>query len=182
MRDAAVVSRRGTRTVSRLLRLVAIVAVLALAWPEWQRYRTERDLGSASAILGRVLQGEAGAAAGLPQAVDASRESAYPGDARAPLLHGIGLLLSARPAEARATFESAIAVGEHPELMLNLGRARAAAGDGRGARIAVLRSAWAAPAAVATLPAAMREDVLADVFRREAELRAGRLQAPPPLQ
>jgi hypothetical protein len=168
--------------VSVVLRLLAMAAVLACAWPEWHRYRVERDLATASAILARRLQGDAGAVPLLADAVAMSRQPAYPGDARAPLLHGIALLLAARPAEARATFERAIAVGEHPELVHNLGRARAATGDEYGARIAFLRSAWAAPSAIATLPAAMRALVEADVAINEAALRAGRLAAPPPLE
>ena len=76
----------------------------------------------------------------------------------------------------------AIAQGERPELTLNLGRARTARGDVDGANAAYLRTAWASPLALATLPRPMRGTLLDAAARHEQALRAGRVSAPPSLR
>jgi hypothetical protein len=66
-----------------------------------------------------------------------------PGDARAPMLEGIALILAGKGAAALAVLDAAIAAGERPELTINQGRARAILGDMAGANAAYLRTAWA---------------------------------------
>lgn len=168
------------------LRLLATFALVALLWPEFGRYRAEWQLADAGGHLQRVLRGlDRGATAHASvQRADALARGAAastPGDERAALLLGIALILQQRGADAAAALEAAIARGERPELTLNLGRARTALGDTAGADAAYLRTAWASPLALATLPKTMRDDLLARVALRESELHAGTLRAPPPL-
>ena len=182
--------------MKRLWRALAI-AVLALAlWPELPRHAAEWRLRTANQQLERALdgvqqaarQGQAGdvaqirriAAQGLQLAEQAG--AALPGDARVTLARAVGLLLSGRGGEAAALLDAAIAASERPEFTLNLGRARTTQGDSAGAGAAYLRTAWASAQATATLPRALREDLQRQVVELEAQLRAGNLRAPPPLQ
>lgn len=171
--------------MKRALRVLAVLCVLALAWPEVARYRAEHGLKETAARVDRVLRGlDAGASAqqSLARAGEIATTLAptLPGDSRPALLLGIVRILQQRGAEAVTVFEAAIAQGERPELTLNLGRARTTLGDTAGADAAYLRTAWASSRALDTLPAAMRTSLLSRVDSLDAELRAGRLQAPPP--
>lgn len=161
---------------------LASCVLAAALWPEAARYRAEWQLADADARLGAALRG-AGSAASVEVALGEARAAmnALPGDPRAPLSASIALLLLKRGAEAKALLEPAIATGERPELTLNLGRARGTLGDESGAQAAFLRTAWASPAAIATLPSALRARILERVREFEAELRDGRLDRPPPL-
>jgi hypothetical protein len=91
------------------------------------------------------------------------------------------LLLLRRGEQAIALLAPAIAAGERPELTLNLGRARGISGDEKGATAAFLRTAWANPEAIATLPKSIRGPLLDRVRALEMQLHDGRLQQPPPL-
>lgn len=169
------------------LRIAAIVLVLAALWPEVMRYRAEHLLERASTRIEHVFRtrandAQARAVVALAGDEAARAAGALPNDNRAALLHGIALILQSRAAEAVAVFDAAIAAGERPELTLNLGRARSALGDEPGADTAFLRTAWASAFAINSLPAAERASILARVAALEAELRAGRLTAVPPLQ
>jgi len=162
---------------------IAVAFVLgAAAWPEIAAYRAEWRLAEANALLAAALRGE-GSVATVEAALADARVAmaALPGDARAPLAASIALLMLRRAGEAKALLERALASGERPELTLNLGRARGTLGDDAGAERAFLRTAWASPAAIATLPAPLRARVLEHVQVLEARLRDGRLDAPPPL-
>lgn len=168
------------------LRVIASLLVLALLWPQAGRYRAEWQIAAASARLEAVLRGQergSAAIAAVAQAERLARDAAAASDDnRAALLLGIALILQQRGDDASRVLEQAIARGERAELTLNLGRARTVLGDSAGADAAYLRTAWASPLALATLPAAMRADLAARVARLDSELRAGRLQAAPPLR
>lgn len=167
-------------------RILALLALLALLAPEAPRYRAEAWLADANAHLDAVLRGMArGADAwrATEQALLAARQAArrLPGDPRPPLAEGLAMLFQQRGPEAAATLTAAVAQGERPELTLNLGRARGISGDAAGADAAFLRTAWASPASIGTLPAAMRDDLSARVRLLEIALHEGTLKAPPPI-
>lgn len=173
--------------MKRLLPWLAILALLALILLELPRYRAEALLADANGPLDAVLRGQLGgadAALAVEQARLAARQAAQwlPGDPRPPLAEGVALLFQRRGKEASQVLAAAVALGEHPELTLNLGRARGIAGDAAGADAAFLRTAWGSPAAIATLPKALRADLAARVQALETELRAGRLAAAPAIQ
>jgi len=175
---------------------VVLVALLGLAlWPEFSRYVAEWRLSEANVRLDRALQASQSAArAGVPgvdrealrqaQLAGALAEQAHAAlsdDPRATLAHAIALIMTSRGADAEALLGAAIASGERPEFTINLGRARTTLGDEAGANAAYLRTAWASPQATATLPKAMREDFQRQVEQLDAQLRAGQLKTPPPL-
>ena len=169
-----------------LLRVSAMALAAAVLWPELQRYRAEWWLGEADGRLQAALDGTLKGSVALSTTDDAlhlAQQAMYalPGDPRPVQSASVALLLLHRGAEAIALLEPAIAKGERPELTLNLGRARGINGDEKGADAAFLRAAWASPAAVATLPKAMRSPLLDRVKELELQLREGRLQQPPPL-
>lgn len=171
------------RTVACLL---AALAIAGLVLPELPRYRAEWRLMHANRQLADVLRGDLRGEAALQSAASAERlasaaAASLPGDPRPVLSAAIALILRGEGRAAVALLEPAVARGERPELTLNLGRARGISGDEAGAQAAFLRTAWAGPAAIATLPAALRGPLLEKVNQLESELRAGRLAAPPRL-
>lgn len=170
----------------RLVQSLAVLALIVLIWPEFARYRTEYRLVEAVGRLERALTGKDQGATALASVAEAQRlahaaAATLPGDARPVMLEGIALILGGRPADAVRVLEAGIAAGERPEFTINLGRARSALGDEVGAHAALLRSAWASPAAIVTLPKPMQASLLEEVRRLETELRAGRMTAVPPL-
>ena len=172
--------------MSTYWRFLAAILVIAATWPEFPRYRAERDLAEAGRQINQVMRGVVqglDAVAAAQQAETLSRDAArwLPGDARPPLHRAVALMLLARTNEAIAVLESAIRAGERPELTLNLGRARFQSGDRQGADRAYLRAAWAAPAVLKTLPMPMRTALLDEVERLDVELREGRSTRPPAL-
>jgi tetratricopeptide (TPR) repeat protein len=172
--------------MSNRWRFFAAILVVAAALPELPRYQAERDLAEAGRQIDHVMRGDVKGldAVNAAQQAEAKSQSAsrwLPGDARPPLHRAVALMLLARTNEAIAVLESAIRVGERPELTLNLGRARFQRGDRQGANRAYLRAAWAAPAVLKTLPRPMRTALLNDVALLEVELRDGRSTLPPAL-
>lgn len=170
-----------------IARGIAIVVIASLLWPELTRYRAEHRLADASTRLNRLLRGVDAGDAAIASAREAHAQAdaatdALPGDPRAPLLASIALILLGDGDAAIKTLNAAIADGEHPELTINLGRARSISGDADGAQRAYLRTAWASPHAIATLPKSMRSDLLIEVEQRERALRAGTLTQIPPLR
>lgn len=166
-----------------------VIAVLGLVlWPEFPRYRAEWHLSEANAHLDRALRaspaardGEPLRQAGLALVKAEQAIAALPADPRAVLAQSIALIMTGRGADAATRLQAAIAAGERPEFTINLGRARTTLGDEAGANAAYLRTAWASPQAIATLPKALREDFAQQVARLDAQLRAGTLAAVPPL-
>ena len=166
----------------------AAIAILAVAmlWPELERYRAEWALADANVRLAAVLDGTLKGGAAVAATQDALRIaqtalSALPGDPRGIQSASVALLLLRRGEQAIALLEPAVAAGERPELTLDLGRARGISGDEKGANAAFLRTAWANPSAIATLPKSMRGPLLDQVKALEQQLHDGQLQQPPPL-
>jgi hypothetical protein len=162
------------------------ILLAAMVWPELGLYRAEWLLADANARLSDALRGAITGDAALRSTETAflqSRQAAamLPDDPRTALASSVALLMLRRGAEAEAILGVAIEQGERPELTLNLGRARGIRGDEPGANAAFLRTAWASPAAIATLPSVLRVPLLERVSELETELRAGRMQAPPSL-
>ncbi|MEO7326414.1 MAG: hypothetical protein ABIW82_16450 [Dokdonella sp.] len=173
--------------MTRAIRLAGLLVLLALLFPEFGRYRAEWMLSAVHARLDRALRGiDRGEVAmtSVGIAADQAQQAAafLPGDPRPPMLQGIALILGGKGAQAVAVLDAAIAQGERPEFTINLGRARTILGDEAGAHAAYLRTAWASTDAIATLPKAVRESLLAEVSVLEGDLRAQKLVAPPPLQ
>ncbi len=172
--------------MQRLPRLAAISLMAALLWPEFGRYRAEWRLADADLRLTAVLDGTLKGCAAVSATEDAlhlaqQAVSARPGDPRPLQSESVALLLLRRGDQAVALLEPAVAAGERPELTLNLGRARGIGGDEKGSDAAFLRTAWANPSAIATLPKSMRGPLLDRVKELEQQLHEGRLQQPPPL-
>jgi hypothetical protein len=172
--------------MKRILQWLTIASLLALLWPEFPRYAAEYRLAQAAARLDRALSGIDQGQAALASVIEAQRLThaaglVLPGDARAVMLEGVALILSGQSQQAIEVLEAGVALGERPEFTINLGRARAAVGDEAGARAAFLRSGWASPTALGTLPKPVRDALLLEIQQLESELRSGRLQAPPPL-
>lgn len=180
----------------KVLWRLLVVAILALAlWPEFPRHQAEWRLNDANFRIDQALRmsqsaarsgvADTGRAAlrqvALAETLAAQAAAALPGDPRAILTQSIALIMTGRGQQAVALLDGAIAAGERPEFTINLGRARTTLGDEAGANAAYLRTAWASPQAIATLPKAMREDLQRQVERLDAQLRAGQLSAPPPL-
>ena len=172
--------------MNRLPRVIAMLVVLALVAPEIRREQAERQLAQATARIDPVLRGDLQGAPAVAAAADAATLAAaaaraLPGDPRPPLPGAIAAMLLGRTDVAVTLLDAAIDEGERPEFTVNLGRARAMQDDMAGADRAYLRSAWASELALATLPAAMRDDLLARVRLLEAALHRGTLDVPPPL-
>ncbi len=179
-----------------MIRRLLLVALLALALsPELARYAAEWSLHEANFRIDQALRMSQSAARSgavetdrvarrqveMAGALAAQASAALPGDPRALLTQSIALIMTGHGEQAVALLDGAIAAGERPEFTINLGRARTTLGDEAGANAAYLRTAWASPQAIATLPKAMREDFQRQVGQLDAQLRAGQLEAPPPL-
>lgn len=173
--------------MKQVWRALALLVLAAALWPEVARYGAEWQLSAANADLDGILRGQLRDARGVQAAQHAlaAAEAAgqvLPEDPRPSLTRGIALILLARGDDAVRVFEAAIAQGERPEFTLNLGRARTALGDTAGADAAYLRTAWASPTALSTLPKDMRDDLTARTAALEAQLHAGTLNQVPPLR
>lgn len=178
-----------------LWRLFVIEALSLALWPEFPRYQAEWRLNDANFRIDQAMRMSQSAArsgvadtdraalrqVALAETLAGQAAAALPGDPRAVLTQSIALIMTGRGASAASLLDAAIAAGERPEFTINLGRARTTLGDEAGADAAYLRTAWASPHAMATLPRAMREDFQRQVEHLDAQLRAGQLDAPPPL-
>jgi hypothetical protein len=167
-------------------RWAGVLLVAALAWPEFRRYSGERDLREASRLLTQLMTGAVtragiGPAAQRAQSLAARADTALGPDPRPALLEGTAWLVLRRGADAQAVLQRGLRSGERPELTIMLGRARGLSGDDAGARQAFLRTAWINPYSIDTLPAAIREPLLAQVRALEQELTRGNVIAIPPL-
>jgi len=163
--------------------LLVVALALALA-PEIGRYAAERALYRVTAALQLAAsRGSADSGPALAQAAAAAHGAAgsLPGDWRPPNAEGAALLLAGHADGAAEAFRRALALGERPEIDLNLGRAYAALGRLDGAAAAVLRAGWVSPAVLDAIGRDTRDRLLAEVERLAEELGAGRLATPPPL-
>ncbi|MFN2385394.1 MAG: hypothetical protein ABR576_03775 [Thermoanaerobaculia bacterium] len=166
--------------------LLAIALAAAAVAPEIRRYAAERRLAVASEafrILLRSPQSADDPIAALDRVATLAETASdpLPGDPRPWILSGSAHLTAGRPERALESYASAFdRAGERAEVDLNIGRAETLLGrDGR-VRVAFLRAGWISPALLAALPPQTAQPVLAEIARLEEELRAGRLEAPPP--
>jgi len=112
-------------------------------------------------------------------ALDAAR--ALPGDSRPLMLAGGARLAAGQGERALELYRLALALGERAEIDLNLGRACDALARREDAAAWFLRGGWVSPPLLSYLLPDVSCPVSAEVARLEAQLRAGRLPAPPPL-
>src|SRR5262245_57553559 len=111
-------------------------------------------------------------------AIDAGRR--VPGDWRPLNLAGSAWLFAGRPERAVEIYRRALALGERPELDVNLARAYAALGRPDAARTALLRAAWISPAILEGFPAATQAALKPELEALERRLVGGTLVAPAP--
>ena len=161
------------------------VAALAVALPEPTRHGAERALYAATSALRLVLQDPSAppspAAMAWAEQAAATAARHLPGDPRPPLVLAVARLHARDAAGARARLHEGFRGGERPELLLEAGRAYMMEGRREEATVALLRAGWASPALLSRLPAEVATLLLAEITRLEADLRAGRLHAPPAL-
>jgi hypothetical protein len=139
-------ARRGV--APRWLRAVVVLAVAALAYPELARYAAERRLTQVQVALEVVSRRPAGTQRTVALrriAAEASALDTYPGDERPANAAGTATMLVGDPRRAADLFVAALAQGERPEILANLGLARAAAGEPESAAEAMLRAVWLSP-------------------------------------
>lgn len=176
------------RSVPWWLRAVAVLAVALLARPDLPAYAAERRLAGVQVALQRV----SGMPGGMQRSVALRRIAAeaaaldtYPGDERPANAAGMAAMLVGDPRRAADHFAGALADAERPELVANLGLARAASGDRDGAAAAMLRAAWVSPQMLPALESRSGLPLASTLRDLEQRLVAGELTAadlpPPPL-
>jgi len=174
-----------TARLHRPLRLALAAALLVCGTVELITYPAEWQIASANSRLENALRQPNGAnqVTSVNFALELSRRATEktPYDVRAALAYGTALTMLRKGGDAVNLLEPVIAHAERPELVVALGRALAATGDDSGAHKAFLRAAWAAPASIATLPKAVRIELLSEVASLEGDLTSRRLSAPPPM-
>jgi tetratricopeptide (TPR) repeat protein len=183
--EAGGLRRRGAQLVIVLRVALALVLVAALV-PELSRYLAERQLYRASAVLRSVFAGpreplESGGAVAWAASTAAAAAADLPGDWRPLNLAGSAWLLAGRADRALDRYRQALALGERPEIDVNVGRAHARLGRHDRAAAAFLRAGWVSPAVLSWLPIAPRDALRSELAALEQKLTAGRLAAPPPL-
>ena len=174
-------------TGSRILRAAAVgIALALLLWPEFPRYRAERDLRAAIDAL-RIILRSPGDVADPPGALARTAEwaagtiPALPGDPRPWLVEGSALYVRGESQRAFEIYRGALALGERGETDLNIARCYERLGREDDARAAFVRSVWVSPALLASMLPDVQAPVAAEVGRLEAELKKGNLSRPPPL-
>lgn len=166
--------------------LLALALAAAAVAPELTRYAAERRLavaGEAFRILLQSPQSAEDPMAALDRVATLAETASdsLPGDPRPWVLSGSAHLTAGRPERALESYAAAFdRAGERAEVDLNIGRTETLLGREERARAAFLRAGWISPALLRALPPAAAQPLLAEVARLEAELRAGRLKAPPP--
>lgn len=173
------------------MKTAGVAAALALALavlilPEVRRYGAEWRLSSANAAFELLLAHPAeieNAREVLPRVAKRAAAAArdLPGDSRGLVLAGSCELVAGNPDRALVFYRQALATDERAEIHLNLGRAEALLARPEAALIAFVRSVWISPALLRAVPPGFVDPVKAEIERLEAELRSGRLTAPPPI-
>jgi tetratricopeptide (TPR) repeat protein len=169
-----------------LLRLAFALVILAALTPELFRYAAERRLYRASTVVRLVfvrhpMIANPGGAVAWAASVAADAAGSLPGDWRPLNLAGSALLLADQPDRALERYREALALGERPEIDVNVGRAYTSLGRNDQATAAFLRAGWVSPAVLASLPASTRAALQPELRRLEQELTSGRLATPPAL-
>ena len=171
----------------KALRAALVAAALALALrPELPRYHAERELRAATEALRFVIthSQEIADPPGALERIAAIAHScgpALPGDPRPPILEGSAWFVRGELERAEGIYRSALVLGERAETDLNLGRALERMGRENEAHAAFLRAAWISPLLLEAMLPDIAAAVNADLARLDEELKAGRLNAPPPL-
>ena len=165
---------------------IVIVALLVLlVLPDFGRYAAERRVGRTTnafrALLDRAGDPETARNIAAVGEIALGAAENLPGDPRPWVLAGSSCLVTNRPERALEYYREAFATGERAEIDLNLGRAYGMIHRDDAARAAYVRAGWISPEIVATLPAEVRDPIVAEIDRLAAELSSGRLDAPPPL-
>ncbi|HTD52547.1 MAG TPA: hypothetical protein VK780_05950 [Thermoanaerobaculia bacterium] len=164
---------------------LAVILLAGALAPEFARYRAERLLRLATSAFSIVLTHSsevADPAAALDRiaAIGMAAAPGLPGDSRPLILAGGARLASGQLDQAIENYLEALRLGERAETDLNLGRAYEGKGDTAQSHAAFLRAAWISPALLPTLLPDLAAPLRDEVARLEADLRAGRLKAPPP--
>lgn len=174
-------------SVLRLVRGVVIAGALAaLVLPEFRAYRAERLLRLGTEALRQLVTHPAevadprGALSRIEQ-IALSAAPGLPGDSRPWTLAGSTRLVGGEPDRAILFYRHALELGERAEIDVNLGRAYEAQADLAKSRAAYLRALWISPPLAGALLPDVAREILPELERREALLRAGKLAAPPPL-
>lgn len=168
-----------------VLRIALALLVVAALVPELTRYSAERQLYRASATLRAVFArpgaspSGGGIAASIASTI-AATASALPGDWRPLNVAGSAWLLAKQPDQALDRYREALALGDRPEIDVNVGRAYMSLGRRDRATAAFLRAGWISPAVLSGLPGAPRDVLLSELATLEHRLKAGQLDAPPP--
>ena len=169
----------------RVLRAVAVAAVLALLLrPEFLRYRAERRLGAANAAFEYILDRptEVPDTPAILERVSAAAVSTapdLPGDSRAWVLAGSCQLVNRNAERALGFYREGLATGERAEIHLNVGRAHALLDEPDYADASFLRAVWISPVLLRAVPKDFAPRVETELRRLEADLKSGRLSAPP---
>ena len=169
----------------KILRAVAIAAVLALLLrPEIRRYRAERALGAANAAFEYILDRpteirDSPAILNSVAAAAAAIAPDLPGDSRAWVLAGSCQLVAGNAERALGFYREGLAAGERAEIHLNVGRAHSLLGQPDYADAAFLRAVWISPALLRAVPREFAGRVETELRGLEAEMKSGRLSAPP---
>lgn len=166
------------------LAALSILAAWGIALAYW--YAAEWDIARSNQLLNGILGGRIGgaaaaSAAAVAQAVSERAVQTVPGDDRAVLALATAQTIRGQGSKARVLLEKTTALSGRPELVLALGRARAATGDDAGARLAFLRAAWISPNAIATLPGSVRNELLARTEAMQDDLARGLVVTVPSL-
>jgi hypothetical protein len=170
----------GQTPLKVLVTTVLAAAALHLLFVYAVEWRIAEGLALLEGVLrGRIFQADAPDAVLRARALGEIALHQAPEEPRAALVLGSALTMLAEGEAARIVLDQAVRLGERPELLVALGRARAATGDDNGAKAAFLRAAWASPPSINTLPKAPRQEILEEVLRQETELRSGRLKRSP---
>jgi tetratricopeptide (TPR) repeat protein len=169
----------------RMLLALAIGAVLAfLLRPEFLRYRAERRLGAANAAFEYILD-QPTEVPNTPAILDGITAAVVsvgpdlPGDSRAWVLAGSCQLVVRNAERALGFYREALAAGERAEIHLNVGRAHAMLDEPDYAEASFLRAVWISPVLLRAVPREVAPQVEAELRKLEADLKSGRLSAPP---
>jgi len=153
---------------------------------ELRAYPGERALAGLGLGIDQVLTGQIrgdNAIAAITTIRDRSlaAHEVLPEDPRPVLFGSIALILNREIPAAKELLLDGLKHNERPELLVQYARAVAATGDEPRARHCLLRAAWAAHAALETVPEITRNDIRAEVARRRERLAQGDLDAIPPI-
>lgn len=174
---------------TRSIRWVFALPVVALGLStalELRAYPAERALAGLGLGIDQVLTGQIrgdNAIAAITTIRDRAlaAHAVLPEDPRPVLFGSIALILNREIPAAKALLLDGLSHNERPELLVQYARAVAATGDETRARHCLLRAAWAAHAALETVPRTTRDEIRADVARRRERLAQGDLDAVPPI-